>query len=251
MKIDLTCPVEAWRVVLPEGTRKVADVTLFNLSDMQVSSVEMQLRLLDEAGGEVSLITHRGRMLDGVPGRTFRMVMPVENTADAAGYEAFITRVWFDNGAVWRHEAQNLTEYTPNNLHRSPQLSQLRAIAGISASGYPVRQDGLWLCVCGRPNREEMSTCMRCHQDRDTVFQRFSRDAIEEAAQARERELDEIRRRALEGSSASQDDDDDEDDYVHRRQPKKKKGWLLGAGIAVALLGGAGVLAYHGLPALQ
>ena len=140
MKIDLTCPVEAWRVSLPGSGGTTCDVTLFNLSAQQVASVEVRLRLLDARGEEAKLITHRGRMLNGVPGRTFRMQVPVEGFVRAAGYEVFIERVWYDNGSVWRHEKENLIEYEPNNLRRSPALTQLRAIAGVTASGYPVEQ---------------------------------------------------------------------------------------------------------------
>ena len=41
MKIDLTCPVEAWRVELPTEEKRSCEVTLFNLSSMQVVSVEV------------------------------------------------------------------------------------------------------------------------------------------------------------------------------------------------------------------
>jgi len=133
MKIDLTCPVEAWRVDMPDGKRPNFEVTLFNLSSMQVSSVEVTLRLTDDAGEE-TLVTHRGRMLNGAPGRTFHMVVPAERTIRAAGYEVFVEKVWYDNGAVWRHEKENLTEYEANTLRRSEKLTQLRAVAGPHAS---------------------------------------------------------------------------------------------------------------------
>ena len=36
MRIDLTCPVEAWKVTLPSEEHPECDVRLFNLSSMQV-----------------------------------------------------------------------------------------------------------------------------------------------------------------------------------------------------------------------
>ena len=39
MRIDLTCPVEAWKVSLPTADTPSCDVTLFNLSSLQVVSV--------------------------------------------------------------------------------------------------------------------------------------------------------------------------------------------------------------------
>ena len=51
MRIDLTCPVEAWRATLPTPEKAACDVTLFNLSSLQVVSVEITL-LLSSADGE-------------------------------------------------------------------------------------------------------------------------------------------------------------------------------------------------------
>ena len=49
MKIDLTCPVEAWRASLSAESRNACEVTLFNLASMQVSSVDVSLRQIGRA----------------------------------------------------------------------------------------------------------------------------------------------------------------------------------------------------------
>ena len=51
MRIDLTCPVEAWKSTLPTKENPACEVTLFNLSSLQVVSVEVTL-LLSSADGE-------------------------------------------------------------------------------------------------------------------------------------------------------------------------------------------------------
>ena len=244
MKIDLTCPVEAWRASLSAESRNACEVTLFNLSSMQVSSVEVSLRLLDAAGEELALVTHRGRMLNGAPGRTFRMEVPLEGSLRPAMCEAFVEKVWYDNGAVWRHEKENLTEYEPNNLRRSPRLTQLRSIAGLSASGYPVQHEGLWVCVCGRPNRDQTSICARCHQQKELVFHSFNQEAVEARVKAREKELEEIRRHALEDSSRMQAER--EQAYLLRKKRKRRAVKTVAAlAVTAGLAYGAGC---HGLP---
>ena len=75
MRIDLTCPVEAWKTTLPTEEKPECELTLFNLSSLQVVSVEVTLLLSSGDGEETAKIIHRGRGLNGAPGRTFRMTV--------------------------------------------------------------------------------------------------------------------------------------------------------------------------------
>ena len=145
MRIDLTCPVEAWKSTLPTEENPACEVTLFNLSALQVVSVEITLLLSSGDGEETAKVIHRGRGLNGAPGKTFTMTVPVEGHISPQRYEITVEKVWFDNSSVWRREKENTITYTPNNLHRSAQLTTLRAIAGDMASGYTEQQKGLWL----------------------------------------------------------------------------------------------------------
>ena len=180
MRIDLTCPVEAWKSTLPTRENPACEVTLFNLSALQVVSVEVTIILSSADGAETAKIIHRGRGLNGAPGKTFVMSVPVEEHINPARYEITVEKVWFDNASVWRREKDNAITYTPNNLRRSAQLTTLRAIAGDMASGYPEQQQGLWLCVCGRPNLDDTLLCARCHREKTEVFARFCREAIDQ-----------------------------------------------------------------------
>lgn len=178
MRIDLTCPVEAWKVTLPTEETPACDVRLFNLSSLQVVSVEVTLLLSSQDGEETAKIIHRGRGLNGAPGKTFHMTVPVEGHIRPDQYEITVEKVWYDNASVWRREKENTISYKPNNLHRSAQLTTLRAIAGDMASGYPDQQEGLWVCVCGRPNLDDTPVCVRCHREKAEVFARFSQEAL-------------------------------------------------------------------------
>ena len=140
MKIDLSCPVEAWKAALPKAGETDCVVTLFNLSSMQVVSVEVTLTLSSSDGEESARVIHRSRGLDGTPGRTFTMTVPVDAHTPRDLYEITVDKVWYDNSTVWRREKDAMVTYEPNNLRRSSQLTMLRAVAGEMASGYP-RQD--------------------------------------------------------------------------------------------------------------
>ena len=220
MRIDLTCPVEAWKVILPTEENPACEVTLFNLSSLQVVSVEVTILLSSGDGEETAKLTHRGRSLNGAPGKTFHMSVPVEGHITPERYEITVDKVWYDNSSVWRREKENMISYEPNNLRRSAQLTTLRSIVGDMASGYPDQQEGLWVCVCGRPNLDETTLCARCHRDKAEVFAKYSRQAIDAIVAAKEEALAEHGRETLKHTSRKFAD---EKDFVRR---KKHYGWL-------------------------
>ncbi len=234
MRIDLTCPVEAWRSTLPTEETPSCEVTLFNLSSLQVVSVEITLLLSTGDEEETAKIIHRSRGLNGAPGKTFRMTVPVEGHITPTRYEITVEKVWFDNSSVWRREKENTISYEPNVLHRSAQLSALRSIAGEMASGYPVQRKGLWLCVCGRPNPDDAALCARCHREKAEVFANFSREAIDRIIAAKEDELAQLGRETLRKTSRKFAD---EKDFVRRRG---RHGWIGKSAAALAIVAALG-----------
>lgn len=233
MKIDLHSPVEAWRVEVPPTGYPSCEVTLFNLTDRQVVSVEVTLLLSSREKDSTARLTHRGYGLTGSPHRAFTMTVPVDEPVPADTYEVIIEKVWYDNSSVWRRERGGRVEYTPNNLHRSVALSQLREVAGDMASGYPQEQGELWLCVCGRPNAQEDRICARCLREKSEVFARFSQEAVEAVIRAREDENARRNRAVLERNFAKE-----ERPVEHKRRHPVRTAVLILA--AVAVIGSVG-----------
>ena len=190
MQIDLTCPAEVFRTALPTEEIPGATLTLYNLSDRVIVSVEVLLRLLDEDGEEEERLTFRGRALNGRPHSTFLLTAPCAPAGWLKSIEAQIQKVWYADNETWRRDPANATEYTPNNLPVCPALTNLKYAAGETAVGYPSLQRGLWVCVCGRPNPEGAAYCARCGQSMETVFSRFTPDAVEAQISMKERQLD-------------------------------------------------------------
>ena len=189
MFIDLTCPAEVFGTVLPTEEIPAAVLTLFNLSDRVIVSAEVMLRLLDKYGAEIEKLSFRGRALNGRPRSTFTMTVPCA-AAGVCTAEVSVEKVWFRDNEVWRRNPANAVEYTPNALPVSRALTNLQYVAGETAVGFPVIQNGLWICVCGRPNPEEETVCVRCGRQRDAVFASCSPEAVEAAVNMREKQLD-------------------------------------------------------------
>ena len=190
MLIDLTCPAEIFRTGLPTEEIPAATLTLFNLSDRVISSVEVTLRLLDAAGGETERLAFRGRALNGRPHSTFLLTAPCAPSGELKSIDATVEKVWFADKDVWRRNPANAVEYTPNDLPVSPALTNLKYAAGETAVGFPNMQNGLWVCVCGRPNPEGEPCCARCGRRMEDVFSLFSPEAVKNQVSMKQRQLD-------------------------------------------------------------
>ena len=188
--IDLSCPAEIFRTAMPTEEIPAATVTLFNLSDRVIVSVEVLLRLLDEDGGETERLAYRGRALNGRPHSTFLLTVPCAPAEELDSVDVIIEKVWYADNEVWRREPGKGIMYIPNNLPVSPALTKLKYAAGETAVGYPTEQEGLWLCVCGRPNPKEADICARCGRQKEMIFSRFSPEAVEAQVTMKERQLD-------------------------------------------------------------
>ena len=188
--IDLSCPVEIFRSALPTEEIPAATLTLYNLSDRVIASVEVLLRLQDGDGEETERLAYRGRALNGRPHSTFLLTVPCAPSAGLKALEASVEKVWYTDNDNWRRDPANSVEYTPNNLPVSPALTNLKFAAGETAVGYPSLQNGLWVCVCGRPNPEGAAYCARCGRQMEEIFSRFTPEAVEAQISMKERQLD-------------------------------------------------------------
>ena len=189
-KIDLTCPVEIFSTALPTEEIPAATLTLFNLSDRVITSAEVLLRLLDGNGGETERLAFRGRALNGRPHSTFLMTVPCAPSAELKALDISVEKVWYADNETWRRNPANAVEYMPNALPVSPALTNLKFAAGETAVGFPSMQNGLWICVCGRPNPEDEGYCARCGRQKETVFSLYTPEAVEAQISMKKRQLD-------------------------------------------------------------
>ena len=233
MLIDLSCPAEIFRAELPTEEVPAASLLMFNLSDRIIASAEVTLRLLSAAGEEKQRLVYRGRALNGRPRCAFTMNVPCTPEPSAVSADVTIEKVWYSDNAVWRRNPENAVEYVPNELPMSRGLTALRYVAGENAVGFPSQQDGLWVCVCGRPNADSSDSCGRCGRTRETVFTCFNRESVEKQVTQKERQLELQSRSAVEDTSRLQRIR--EESYNAAR--KRRKGRIrLAVGMACAIL---------------
>ena len=190
MFMDLTCPAEVFQVTPPTEEHPAAELIVFNLSDRVIVSAEVTLKLQNARGVDLERVSVLSQSLNGRPHSTFRISLPCNPHPGTEGTAVFFEKIRFIDLEEWTRQEGQETEYTPNDLPVSTALTHLKFVAGETAKGFPSQQDGLWVCVCGRPNPDEMSVCARCRQPKETVFALFNRDAVETRISQRERQLD-------------------------------------------------------------
>ena len=190
MLIDLTCPAEVFQVSLPTEENPAAECSLYSLSDRIIVSADVTLKLQHDRGVNLEKATVTIKPLNARPHSAFRMSIPCNYHPGTEKAVVIFEKVRFSDQTAWERKDGNETEYTPNDLPVSKALTDLKFAAGETAKGFPSQQDGLWVCVCGRPNPDSETACVRCRQTKETVFARFNKDAVETKVSQREKQLD-------------------------------------------------------------
>ena len=244
MRIDLTCPVELWHYALPTRQYPVCRLQLFNLTEQTVVSVQAVFSCYDGGGSLISRQVERAQGLHGEGRSAFEMAVMIEDGADAAGMDFSIEKVWFEDGTVWRHTANHVSEYTPNPLADARRLEVLRYLAGPDALGYPSDQGAVWMCVCGRPNAAGEDTCRRCGRLKRDVFTSFNEATVETVIFEHENAMEEKARR-----ERAQAQKQAEEEAARKLKNRRRRRRILGSVLTVLILA---VLAFgvyfHGVP---
>ena len=194
MLIDLTCPAEVFQVSLPTEEHSAAELSLYNLSGLVIVSAEITLRLQNERGVDLERVTAVKQGLNARPHSAFPVSILCKSHPGTEKAVVTFEKIRFSDQSEWTREDGNETEYIPNELPVSRALSDLKFVAGETAKGFPDQQEGLWVCVCGRPNPDGMTACARCRQQKAAVFSRYNRDEVALQVARREKQLDLVTR---------------------------------------------------------
>ena len=244
MKIDLTCPVELWHYALPTQQYPACRLQLFNLTEQTVVSVQAVFSCYDADGMMISRQVERVQRLDGKGRTAFEMAVEIENGIQAAGMDFSVEKVWFEDGTIWRHTADNVSQYTPNLLPAGHRLEVLRYLAGADALGYPMDQGAVWLCVCGRPNAAGEDTCRRCGRLKRDVFTSFNEATVEKVIFEHENAMEEKARQER-AQAQRQAEAEEKERLKKRRRRRRITGAVVGTlGVAVLAFG----TYFHAIP---
>lgn len=182
MKLDPTCPVEIldWEPMRDDRAH-----------------IRVYLRARCCAGAEPVLVEGCVRWIDGVSKNyiensfsmdglhindysEFTILVSTSHAPDPLKILAYFTRVLLSDGTEWTGGAETLRSYPDQPQLPGHLANALSAAAGPDAVCCAQELErGDWLCVCGRWNDADSTSCTRCMRDRREVLARFDPESVE------------------------------------------------------------------------
>ncbi len=177
MKIDLNCPVENRGAVVKTSTKtneSYAILKLYNLSDLQISSVELSAKVYDTYGKELGTIPVNLTDLDAEPKSFFAQnkAISLKDFSEAKHIVPEFNRVVFTDESEYVSDG-NYIDITISEPDPA-EADRLKEVAGQDAVCYAKDPGEYWLCVCGRPNDNYTERCTRCEREKKYVMDKFS-----------------------------------------------------------------------------
>lgn len=231
MQIDLLCPVENQGVIVKTNSKTgepYALFKLFNLSEQVIQAVAFTVHAYDAYGGELGSFRVDLSELNGQPKEHFAAAKAISlaKFAEAKHVTLEILEVHFEEGDPYINEG-NYTEVKITEPDYDEKI-RLMAAAGEDAEAYAQDTGLYWLCVCGRPNREEAACCVRCGREKEEVMEHFSsRDAISKTLA----DLEVAQQQAEEEKRLAE-----EQQKLAKRKKRQKAALLSAAGIVAAAI---------------
>ena len=201
MKVDLTCPVELWQCIMPTQEEPTCVFRFNNLSEKTVTSVQVTMISLNTAGEPIYRQVERIQGINADARERFTITVLPAQWDETVSVDLVIEKVWFDDAIIWRRYDSSLTEYEPNGLAPGRKLDELRFVAGQDAIGYPLMEEFVWVCVCGRANEKAAKRCARCGRQTEAVFANYRPQTVDLIIAAHERKRQDIAKKAREDAS--------------------------------------------------
>ncbi|MFZ4193199.1 hypothetical protein ACOZB4_04185 [Paenibacillus sp. NPDC058898] len=216
MLVNLECPVELLEYELYESKstgRIYCSLTFNNVSDKIVKGLKATLYCYDQFGDSVGegnnsleckiefnedLIQNRKRKTDNK--------ISLSDFQNVRKIEIDVIKVLFDDETIWNKGTSELEKVELTKIENKMLLEFVKGRAGSDAKYFAKKYDDKWVCVCGRLNYDDLSTCKRCKRGRDDVLTEYSDEekirndvkAYEVKKAERQRMVEEERERQLE-----------------------------------------------------
>ena len=239
---DLNSPVEVLRyeILSKDNENIYFNISFRNLNQGVISAVILELQGFDSFNELIKVdgndkFTCRIQDLNGQLGSSFKNMYPVLlPKKDIRKLDITVKEVSFNGGKfIYKNEA-NKIEVEVENIKDEDEIKALRKHTqdGIC---YAKECNNLWVCVCGRPNHENVKKCVRCGLDKEYVFTALSREKIlEEIKEEKRIEEEEEKERVL----REQELEEKQKEQQEKERKARKKHMIFGSVIAIGIIVG-------------
>lgn len=204
-----TCPVDVLKgaIYIDSLTNKaVFQLKLVNMQDKIIKAIFVQIKGSNDLGELIENKEYTYLDLNIHKGQEFG----TEELKELDNYtirniDVTINKVIYINNEVWKNK-KNATYYRVNlkkidknllfiaNEKADKQRLQLNNIY------YPTESENYWICICGAYNSNSSEKCYKCNCLKDVVFNKYSKDILEEdliAHNKKEKEKKELKSKKI------------------------------------------------------
>ncbi|GAA0116366.1 ankyrin repeat domain-containing protein [Clostridium senegalense] len=203
--IDLNSPVEVleWDILSKNDGNIYFNILFRNLYQGVISAIKLELQGFNsfnevvKVEGKDTFICYI-QDLDGQLGCEFNNRNPVPlPEKDIRKLNISIKEVVFGDGDFIYKNKKNEIKKEIEYITENEELMTLKKHTKTGIC-YANQESNLWICVCGRPNYENIKSCVRCNLDKEYVFTELSREKIlEEIEEQKKIEAEEEKNKIL------------------------------------------------------
>lgn len=197
MLIDLTCPVENLKTTIKtssETQKPYLLLKLLNISDKTIVAVDLEVKILNESGNEISSIPVELTDLSAQPKEFFAQnkAVALDELYDEKQILVLIRKVTFENDDIpYEYSDENLINYDDSEASLKDAMT-IRELFP-DAVCFAEESENYWRCPCGRPNAIDTDICVRCGAEKNEVMKNFSSKSALNIAIKEKEEADKIK----------------------------------------------------------
>ena len=187
-KFNIDCPVEIrnYEIFVNEQQLTYCAIDFFNLSTQTVQAIDLTLLCYDSFGMTAATNNAvQALMQDECASHKQHFgknkTIPLPNHLSTRTLEVIINKILFSDGSTWEKENNQLREVKIERITDKLELDKIRSIVGFDAYCYPKELEDVWICVCGKLNKNIDPICRRCNREKSFVLTNYNQEGIEKS----------------------------------------------------------------------
>lgn len=159
-----------------------ARLKMYSVAPWKIRGVKVSLKPYEISGEPLAEVEQQYLDLDVEQGGVFGQTVAIPLSDNRArSFSVSSVEVFFEDHETWQGKNAWTQIFSPKLLekHFDEELAaQYRRETCADAKYVPETENGLWLCTCGKINRDGEDHCLSCGTSRETVFQSLDTNAL-------------------------------------------------------------------------
>ena len=184
-EIDLNAPIEIidYEIVTDQNSNVGFNICFRNLYEGIITAVKFEIRGLNSFD-EIIQINGNGSFISILQDLHVNQGDIYENNApislpskEIRKLNIVVKQVRLSDGRIIANDQPHFVLPILEEIHTYDQIKMAERLMSLSIC-YPKQEDDYWICACGRPNKNNVNACARCHSQKEFVFNEINEDSI-------------------------------------------------------------------------